>query len=210
MKFNRFLILFLSLGVFVLVIFSCKKDSKSNTNEEHEKVTVNNDLQQIDTSSQIETNLLTKTETQVTQEAAHRQVVQNQNQKITEKPKTVKVPKASNEEILASPEFKTFMEYVFKLSDESTTEELNYVNSFMDKNDLWKEMRKDQCNLLNNEKIKSDAKVLHFWENRCDFTKAQKKVVKKYNISYDALGKLMNQKRNERQFNPDLAVPDNQ
>jgi hypothetical protein len=208
MKFTRILTLFLSL--IVLLILSCKKDTPSGNSETPEQITIDNNLIQNDTAINSNKDLLTNNDAPLTIETTDGQVIQNQEQKIVKSSKTVNRPKASNEVIMASPEFKAFMDAVFTLSDESTTEELNYVNSFMDKNDLWKEMRKDQCNLLNNEKIKSDAKVFHFWENRCSFNKAQKKVVNKFNISYDALGKLMQQKRNTREYNPDLGVPENQ
>lgn len=214
MKFNRILILFLSLGLSVFVIMSCKKDSSTSSNDAQEKITVDNNLLQTDTTIQSETETPINNISQLNQQpdrlSNNGQVIQNQEEKIVKSSKTSSKPNASNEVIMASPEFKTFMDAVFKLSDESTTEELNYANSFMDKNDLWKEMRNDQCNLLNNEKIKSDPTVFHFWEKRCNFNRAQKKIVKKFNISYDALGKLMHQKRNERGFNPDLAIPENQ
>lgn len=208
MKFTRILTLFLS--IIVIVTFSCKKETPTGNNEIPEQITVDSNLIQNDTAINTNNEIQTNNEAPLTNKTTNGQVIQNQEEKIVKSSKKVNRPKASNEVIMASPEFNTFMDAVFTLSDESTTEELNYVNSFMDKNDLWKEMRKDQCNLLNNEKIKSDAKVFHFWENRCSFNKAQKRVVNKFNISYDALGKLMQLKRNSREYNPDLVVPENQ
>jgi hypothetical protein len=193
---------------------SCKKDSPTSSNDKQEKITVDDNLLQPTTTLQSETEILTNNTSQPTQQPNKQpnsdRLIQNQEEKNEKSSKAVSKPIASNEVIMASPEFKAFMDAVFTLSDESTTEELNYVNSFMDKHDLWKEMRNDQCNLLDNEKIKLDPTVFHFWEKRCNFSRAQKKIVKKFNISYNALGKLMHQKRNEREFNPDLAIPENQ
>jgi hypothetical protein len=68
-------------------------------------------------------------------------------------------------------------------------------------------MRKDQCNLLNNEKVQSDSRVFDFWKVRCNFNKAQKKVVDRFNISYDDLGNLMKKRLNESQNDPTLPMP---
>lgn len=204
MRISKFLTPFLVIIVIGLCISSCKKD-RTTTIQKTEIDTSQSNLLQNEPLTKSDT--VTNIEPPINQISGN--VIENTQQKIKKNTEIAKTPKASNEVILASPEFKAFMKAVFTLSDESTTEELNYVNSFMDKNSLWKEMQKDLCNLLNNELIKSDTKVLHFWEKRCNFNKAQKKVVNKYNISYNALGKLMQQKRGERQYNPDLAVPHN-
>ncbi|MBK7094854.1 MAG: hypothetical protein IPH57_07365 [Saprospiraceae bacterium] len=207
MRIGRFLTIFLVIVMIGLGISSCKRDS-TMTNQKTENDTSQSNLLQNEPVTKSDTDIVTNIEPPINQISGN--VIENTQEKIQKNTEITKKPKASNEVIFASPEFKAFMDAVFTLSDESTTEELNYVNSFMDKNSLWKEMQKDQCNLLNNENIKSDPKVFHFWEKRCNFNKAQNKVVKKYNISYDALGKLMQQKRGERQYNPDLAVPDNE
>ena len=202
MKINKYLILLLSIHFFVISNWSCKKDSTS-INKSTEIDTVDANLIQNDLNTSVDTyNNVPESE-----ETGDRQMRENTIEKSDESRKSAKKPKASNEVILASPEFKTFMEAVFKLSNESTTEELNYVNSFMETNGLWKVMRRDQCNLLTNEKIKSDQKVLNFWEKRCNFNRAQNRIVNKFNISYDELGKLMQEKRYESQYNPDLEVP---
>lgn len=204
MKFSRYFILFLSLHFFVFLNWSCKNDSTS-IDKSTEKDTVENNLIQneINTSGDIYNDV------NESEASGSRQVIENTEEKFDESKKTVKKVKASKEVIIASPEFKTFMEAVIRLSNESTTEELNYVNSFMEKNGLWKEMRRDQCNLLTIGKIKSDPKVLNFWEKRCNFNKAQNKVVNKFNISYGELGKLMQEKRFESQYNPEVEVPNN-
>ncbi|MGE5355343.1 MAG: hypothetical protein ACM3PT_03825 [Deltaproteobacteria bacterium] len=210
MKVTRKLILFLSLNITFLSIFSCKQETQSPNNVPQQEIAIDNNLIQNDTAIKRDNELPSNNAAQVAQQPTRTQVIQNREENTVKASKVVKRPKASNEVIMASSEFKSFMDAVFTLSDESTTEELNYVNSFMDKNQLWKEIGSDQCNLLSNEKIKSDFKVFHFWEKRCNFSKAQKKVVNKFNISYDALGKLMQKKRIERQNIPRTEFPEKQ
>jgi hypothetical protein len=106
--------------------------------------------------------------------------------------------------ILDSPEFKEYFKIMYSLSNENTQEDLNYVNKFMAKHKLWKEMRKDQCGLLGNEKIKSDKRVLEYWTVRCNFNKLQKKVMKKFRLTYDSLGVITQKAVLEKQNNPVL------
>lgn len=104
--------------------------------------------------------------------------------------------------IMDSPEFKEYFKVIYSLSSENTQEDLNYVNNFMAKHKLWKEMRKDQCALLKNEKIKSDKRVLEYWTVRCNFNTLQKKVMKKFKLTYDSLGVITQNAVQEKQNNP--------
>jgi hypothetical protein len=192
---------FFSFLILILIVISCKNDISSEDTKAVNPV--------IKDTNVIQDPIIEDTfnEKPIKLQSGKDQISQPVEVNQLTKKKTVKIPKASSEEIMKSPEFINYMQTVFTLSNENTTEDLNYVNSFMAKHDLSKEMRKDQCNLLNNEKVQSDSRVFDFWKVRCNFNKAQKKVVDRFNISYDDLGNLMKKRLNESQNDPTLPMP---
>jgi hypothetical protein len=108
--------------------------------------------------------------------------------------------------ITDSPEFKDYFEAIYTLSNENTQDDLDYVNDFMTKNRLWKKMGKDQCDLLENEIVKSDKRAFDYWKVRCNFSNAQKRVMEKYKLTYDSLGILTQKAINDKQSNPTVPV----
>ncbi len=97
--------------------------------------------------------------------------------------------KIETNDIMDSKEFENYFLLFFSLSDENTKTDLPYVNKFMTDNKLFP--FKDVCGLLNNEKVKSDERVLKFWETRCKFNKAKDKLMRKYQIDGDSIKVLM-------------------
>ena len=117
MKIGRYLILLLSFHFFVFYLLSCKKDSPS-INKPSEKDNVENNLIQnepIAVSDSITNNI----EPLIKETSSKKRLIYSEV-KFEENKKSVKKVKVSNEVIMASPEFKAFMEAVFTLSNEST------------------------------------------------------------------------------------------
>ena len=96
-----------------------------------------------------------------------------------------------------SDEFKTYYDLFFKLSDENTKTDLTYVNNFLKDNKLIP--FNDICELIENEKVKSDTLVFKYWNLRCDFQTVRNSIFEKYKIDSDSLSILIKEAVIEQQ-----------
>ena len=76
-----------------------------------------------------------------------------------------------------------------ELSDENTKTDLPYVNNFLMENKLLPFT--DICDLLENEKVKSDKRVFDYWKLRCDFQTLRNNIMDNYEIDSDSLNVLV-------------------
>lgn len=93
------------------------------------------------------------------------------------------------DKIMDSKEFQDYFDIFFKQSDPKTGQTLIYVNKYLSKNNIV--VSEGACALLKNEKIKSDSISFNYFDKRCKFLNARKKLREKFNINGDSINKLM-------------------
>ncbi len=111
-----------------------------------------------------------------------------------------KAIKAEND-LINTKEFKQYFQLFFQLSNKNTKTDLPYVNKFMSENKLWK--FSNICDLLENEKIKSDQKIYNYWKVRCDFQTAKTTLMNKYSLDKDSLKIVMEHALSSKEFTPE-------
>jgi len=106
-----------------------------------------------------------------------------------DKSENAKANKSEITGIRDSEEFKEYFKRFFTLSDDNTKIDLPYVNKFMQDNKLFP--FKNICDLVDNEIVKSDERILKYWNTRCDFQRTRNGLMRKFQIDGDSIKVLM-------------------
>ena len=95
----------------------------------------------------------------------------------------------TEEQLIRTDDFRDYVFAFFRLTGPNVSSDNEYVQKFMRENKLLK--FRNICDLLDDEKVKSDSIVYRHWKLRCDFQKIKNKLIDKYGLTPDSINKIL-------------------